>query len=97
MSLSVTFNVIGMLNDISLIFFYYYKKDQISKLKFSNLIPVSKSQILGGPTIYINSGSTLNLTCLVLDTPGPPDYLFWYHNGQVKFNLLNLNLLNLLN
>ena len=58
---------------------------------------VSKSQILGGPTIYINSGSTLNLTCLVLDTPGPPDYLFWYHNGQVKFNLLNLNFLNLLN
>ncbi|CAL1269461.1 unnamed protein product [Larinioides sclopetarius] len=43
----------------------------------------SKAKIIGGPTLYINSGSTINLTCLVMESPVPPDYVFWYHNGKV--------------
>ncbi|XP_071037272.1 uncharacterized protein [Parasteatoda tepidariorum] len=45
--------------------------------------PKSKAKIIGGPTLYINSGSTINLTCLVMESPVPPDYVFWYHNGKV--------------
>lgn len=43
----------------------------------------SKAKIKGGPTLYINSGSTINLTCQVMESPVPPDYVFWYHNGKV--------------
>ncbi|KAH9400729.1 hypothetical protein TYRP_002301 [Tyrophagus putrescentiae] len=46
-------------------------------------VVVSKAKILEGPTLYLSSGSTLNLTCLVRDTPEPPDFIFWYFNGRV--------------
>lgn len=45
---------------------------------------VSRAKIVEGPTLYLSSGSTLNLTCMVKDTPEPPDYIFWYYNGQVS-------------
>ncbi|XP_055939923.1 uncharacterized protein LOC129969387 isoform X1 [Argiope bruennichi] len=48
-----------------------------------NIEKESKAKIIGGPTLYINSGSTINLTCLVMESPVPPDYVFWYHNGKV--------------
>ncbi|XP_022238579.1 zwei Ig domain protein zig-8-like isoform X1 [Limulus polyphemus] len=44
---------------------------------------VSKAEILGGPTIYINTDSAINLTCIIQESPVPPDYVFWYHNNQV--------------
>ncbi|XP_054159688.1 junctional adhesion molecule B-like [Oppia nitens] len=44
---------------------------------------VAKARIVGSPSIHMNSGTTLNLSCLVNETPGPPDYIFWYHNGEV--------------
>lgn len=53
-------------------------------LTFSLYVAVSKAKIVEGPTLYISSGSTLNLTCIVRDTPEPPDYIFWYYNGQVS-------------
>ncbi|RWS27222.1 hypothetical protein B4U80_05203, partial [Leptotrombidium deliense] len=54
------------------------------KSLFVNLnVVVSKAKIIGGPSLYINSGSGLTLTCEVNDTPGPPDFIFWYHNGEV--------------
>lgn len=46
-------------------------------------VVVSRAKITGGPTLYINSGSTLNLTCIVMESPVLPDYVFWYHNGKV--------------
>lgn len=46
-------------------------------------VVVSKARIMEGPTLYLSSGSTLNLTCMVRDTPEPPDFIFWYYNGQV--------------
>ncbi|XP_064475127.1 kin of IRRE-like protein 1 isoform X2 [Ornithodoros turicata] len=55
---------------------------KISRFITLNVI-VSKAEIPGGPTLYLNSGSTLNLTCEVLESPMAPDYVFWYHNGKV--------------
>ncbi|XP_076044830.1 uncharacterized protein LOC143027428 [Oratosquilla oratoria] len=38
--------------------------------------------ILGGSDSHINTGSTINLTCLVLYQPKPPNAISWYHSGQ---------------
>ncbi|XP_022248314.1 uncharacterized protein LOC111087118 [Limulus polyphemus] len=44
---------------------------------------VSKSIIKEGSSQYIRSGSTITLSCVILESPVPPDYVFWYHNGHV--------------
>ena len=41
------------------------------------------TEILGGPNIFIEEGFTMNLTCVVKDSPEPPQYIFWYRNNQV--------------
>jgi len=40
------------------------------------------TEILGGPNIFIEEGFTMNLTCVVKDSPEPPQYIFWYRNNQ---------------
>merc|ERR1719150_3203825 len=40
------------------------------------------TEILGGPDIYLEEGFTMNLTCLVKDSPEPPQFIFWYHNSE---------------
>lgn len=62
----------------------------IIAIKLNFLSAVSKAKILEGPTLYLSSGSTLNLTCLVRDTPEPPDFIFWYFNGRVSVYVLVL-------
>ena len=41
------------------------------------------TEIVGGPDLYIDHGSTINLTCIVLHSPEPPAYIFWNHNDAV--------------
>ncbi|XP_042221618.1 uncharacterized protein LOC121866087, partial [Homarus americanus] len=41
------------------------------------------TRVLGGPDLYINSGSTINLTCVVNHSPEPPPYIFWYHESEL--------------
>lgn len=36
--------------------------------------------LLGGPEMYINKGSTMNLTCIVKHSPEPPPSIYWMHN-----------------
>lgn len=38
--------------------------------------------IVGGPELFINTGSTLNLTCIVRHSPEPPPAIAWTHNNQ---------------
>ncbi|XP_047738624.1 protein sidekick-2 [Hyalella azteca] len=42
-----------------------------------------ETSILGGPDVYINSGSRLVLTCSVKYSPDPPAFIFWYHNDRL--------------
>jgi len=42
------------------------------------------TSILGGPEIYIDLGSTVNLTCVIKHLPDPPISVQWNHNNQVK-------------
>ncbi|KAK7066888.1 hypothetical protein SK128_008610 [Halocaridina rubra] len=39
--------------------------------------------VLGGPDLYINAGSAINLTCLVKNISEPPSYIFWYHDEEL--------------
>ncbi|XP_046429428.1 neurotrimin isoform X2 [Neodiprion pinetum] len=41
------------------------------------------TEIVGGPDLYINRGSTINLTCIVWYSPEPPAYIFWNHNNAI--------------
>lgn len=40
--------------------------------------------ILGGPDLYIDIGSTINLTCIVRHLPEPPSTISWGHKNQVS-------------
>ncbi|XP_063991207.1 zwei Ig domain protein zig-8-like isoform X2 [Diachasmimorpha longicaudata] len=40
------------------------------------------TDITGGPDLFINKGSTINLTCLVKHAPEPPATIVWSHNRQ---------------
>uniref|UniRef100_A0A6A7GCK5 Protein turtle homolog B-like isoform X7 n=1 Tax=Hirondellea gigas TaxID=1518452 RepID=A0A6A7GCK5_9CRUS len=42
-----------------------------------------KTTVLGGPDLYLDAGSTLNLTCVVKFSPEPPPYIFWYHEDTL--------------
>ncbi|XP_043203712.1 uncharacterized protein LOC122371438, partial [Amphibalanus amphitrite] len=41
------------------------------------------TEILGGPELFIDTESTINLTCVVRRSPEPPPFIFWKHNDQV--------------
>jgi hypothetical protein len=43
------------------------------------------TEIVGGAEIYLDEGSMMNITCLVKDSPEPPNYIFWYHNKKVQY------------
>lgn len=42
------------------------------------------TEILGGPDVYIDKGSTINLTCVISYSPEPPAYILWNHNDAVS-------------
>ncbi|XP_057660144.1 zwei Ig domain protein zig-8 [Diorhabda carinulata] len=41
------------------------------------------TQILGSPELFINMGSTINLTCIVQYAPEPPPNIIWSQNSEV--------------
>lgn len=40
--------------------------------------------LVGAPDLYINTGSTVNLTCIVQHSPEPPPAIKWMHNNAVS-------------
>lgn len=56
------------------------------------LVTEPTTEIIGGPDLYIDRGSTINLTCVVLYSPEPPAYIFWNHNDAVRFSCNNINI-----
>uniref|UniRef100_A0A8D9F664 Neuronal growth regulator 1 n=2 Tax=Cacopsylla melanoneura TaxID=428564 RepID=A0A8D9F664_9HEMI len=40
------------------------------------------TQVIGGPDMYINKGSTMNLTCIIKHSPEPPPAIYWLHNTE---------------
>ena len=52
--------------------------------QISFLFVEPKTAILGGPDIHLKEGSTMNLTCVITDSPEPPSYIFWRHDDKVN-------------
>lgn len=44
------------------------------------------TEIIGGADLFINKGSTINLTCIVRYAPEPPPSMVWSHNREVSVN-----------
>lgn len=40
--------------------------------------------MLGPTELYIECGSTINLTCVIRESPEPPAYIIWTHNNMVS-------------
>ena len=59
----------------------------IVHLRLTNicLLLEPKTAILGGPDIHLKEGSTMNLTCIITDSPEPPSYIFWRHDDAVSY------------
>ncbi|XP_003745126.1 lachesin [Galendromus occidentalis] len=51
-------------------------------------VVVGKAKINGGPQLYVNAGSSLNVSCVINGPPaGSTEYVFWYHNqGMLNFD-----------
>lgn len=47
------------------------------------------TEVVGGPELHINKGSTINLTCIVKFAPEPPPTVVWSHNRQVSSQSLS--------
>ncbi|KAG1668874.1 Zwei Ig domain protein zig-8 [Nymphon striatum] len=45
------------------------------------IVPTAK--IVGGSSLFIKSGSTIKLTCLVQNGPASLKFVFWYHDDEV--------------
>ena len=41
--------------------------------------------LLGGPEMFVESSSMINLTCVISWTSSPPSHIAWYHN-QTKLS-----------
>lgn len=57
-----------------------------SKLKLNvsfYIFPAARVEIIGSPALYVQKGSTINLTCQITDATQVPVYVFWYHKNKV--------------
>ncbi|XP_065221852.1 T-lymphocyte activation antigen CD86-like isoform X2 [Planococcus citri] len=52
-------------------------------LGFKLNVVISKAQIVGNSEIFVKSGSDINLTCVVVQSPEPPSFIYWYKNDNV--------------
>lgn len=59
------------------------KADGESRMQRPRRTDVSAAKILGSPEMYVKSGSTLTMTCVVTQSYQPQTFVFWYHNGNV--------------
>ncbi|XP_076032404.1 zwei Ig domain protein zig-8-like isoform X2 [Oratosquilla oratoria] len=51
-------------------------------------VVVPSVEMVGGREVYLDRGSTLNLSCVVHFSPQPPEYILWYH-GEMLVNYEN--------
>ncbi|KFM78383.1 Hemicentin-2, partial [Stegodyphus mimosarum] len=51
---------------------------------FVNLtVLVPKASIREAPDLYVKTGSAINLTCVISQSPEPPVFVFWYINQRM--------------
>ncbi|CAD1480102.1 unnamed protein product [Heterotrigona itama] len=47
-----------------------------------NFVSEPVTIIVGAPELFVNKGSTINLTCVVRYAPEPPPMMIWSHNTE---------------
>ncbi|XP_054160205.1 cell adhesion molecule 1-like [Oppia nitens] len=45
------------------------------------VVPVA--EMIGQPDVFVRTGATINLTCVISRSPETPAYVFWYHNQRM--------------
>jgi len=55
-------------------------------LTFVLLLPVPKIEIVGESDMYVKTGSTVNLKCVITQSLEEPAYIFWYHDNERVLN-----------
>ncbi|XP_064102702.1 sialoadhesin-like [Macrobrachium nipponense] len=50
-------------------------------VKLEVVVPLA--ELLGDGSVYLDKGSTLNLTCVVHFSPTPPEFILWYHRDKL--------------
>jgi len=43
----------------------------------------AKSEILGSPSLFVQSKATINLTCIINQTASPPMFIYWHRDDKV--------------
>ncbi|KAF2367802.1 Immunoglobulin V-set domain [Trinorchestia longiramus] len=46
-------------------------------------VVVPSAEMVGGRDVFLDHGSTLNLTCLIHYSPSPPEFVLWYHRDKL--------------
>ncbi|XP_068206120.1 lachesin-like [Palaemon carinicauda] len=49
-------------------------------VKLEVVVPLA--ELLGVDSVFLDKGSTLNLTCVVRFSPTPPEFILWYHRDK---------------
>lgn len=52
-------------------------------IKYFSYYLAPKTKIIEGSEVYVKSGSTTNLTCIIEDNLITANYVFWYYEGTV--------------
>ncbi|XP_064474610.1 zwei Ig domain protein zig-8-like [Ornithodoros turicata] len=47
------------------------------------IVLVPRARILEAPELFIKSGSSMNVSCAIENSPEPPVFVFWFHNERV--------------
>ncbi|UYV80553.1 hypothetical protein LAZ67_19000566 [Cordylochernes scorpioides] len=46
-------------------------------------VSVPRATIQEAPDLYVKTGSAINLTCVIYQSPEPPVFVFWYHDERM--------------
>lgn len=61
-----------------------------SNIKIPNIISEPQVNIQGGPDIAVRLGDTINLTCVISQSPDNLHFIFWFKDDKViNFDVLN--------
>lgn len=65
-------------------FSFLSQNNKFISFRFVNHILEPMAQILGGPDLFVDKGSTINLTCTIRFGSEPAGHIFWYHENKVS-------------
>ncbi|KOX75308.1 hypothetical protein WN51_14230 [Melipona quadrifasciata] len=65
--------------------------DRIKTTEAKTFVSEPVTIIVGAPDLFVNKGSTINLTCVVRYAPEPPPMMIWSHNTEFYCNWSTYN------